>query len=540
MGNRLENFFQQTIFKWCSVLMLIIFVPVLFCVLVIGNNMDYWIGAKLTSLLCPTWVLGSMAVLGAAGFLGILYICRNISLSGKSNMIADMILAGAFLGIFLLNLMVSKEIAYKLGADMLIVRSCGYEVGMGKELGYYAYLSINPNNIPITYFLSRIYGMGLGDYACIAAGCALTSVGGFFACLTVKKLTKKLLPVIACFLAVFLLVECSAWKMVPYTDTYSISFSVMAVYLYLLSRDSDKKDYGKLTEVRRYAFLLVSLLCAGLGGLIKPSVYVVLIAVMGTELFRLVGDMKRLWLHLAAEILFIIVLMCGIGQYKEHMITHLGLEYNKEISASWHHYFRMGLNDATTGGYNPEDAEIFGEFQSEKKEIRNKAELERAFKRLRDKGIPGAAYFYVKKLVRTFNDATFGFGTEVRVYDYYPGLASETPRTELLRSIYWNGRWTGTYHTVCQLVWYILLIGIPGICLMRKRTAGFDILLISCLGILFYQIFFEASARYLFTFSPLLIAASICGFVQYVSLLEGLLQKKKSKNDENSAAAQLK
>lgn len=48
MGNRLENFFQQTIFKWCSVLMLIIFVPVLFCVLVIGNNMDYWIGAKLT------------------------------------------------------------------------------------------------------------------------------------------------------------------------------------------------------------------------------------------------------------------------------------------------------------------------------------------------------------------------------------------------------------------------------------------------------------------------------------------------------------
>lgn len=463
MDTMRQKFCSQTVFKCFSGLMLLTFVPVLFCVLAIGNNMDYWDPIKQRQLLYSTQVLGVLALLGAAAFLGILYLSRNIRMNRKWNLIADLVLLGAFLGIYFLNTMVSREIAFKLPWDIMIVRGCGYYAGISKPLEYYSYLSIYPNNIPISYFLGKIYRTVheqgdfpyVIDYAWMQVGCALISIAGFFACLTVKKLTKKLFPTIVCFLAVFLLVECSAWKMVPYTDTYAISFSIMSVYFYLLSRDSDKREPGDnisskegFSEGKRWVSLILSLACAGVGGVVKPSVYIMLIVIMGMEFFRLLGKEPKKWLYFLADLLLIIAMMWGIGKYKEHMIEYLGLEYNGEISASWHHYFLVGLNDTTTGGYNSDDNSIFGEFQFEKKKVRNKAELERAFERLKEKGFLGVPYFYLKKLVMTFNDATFGWGTEVWVDSYYEGgenLASGTDRTEILRSIYWDGRWTGAY-----------------------------------------------------------------------------------------------
>lgn len=531
MSGKWEKFCGQTVFKWCSGLMLVIFVPVLICVLAIGNKMDYWDHAKQTQLLFSTQVLGGIALVAAAALSGLFYLCRNICLDRKYDLIVNLILAVIFLGIYFLNVMVSRETAFKLSTDAMVVRGCAYYIGTGEPLEYYTYLSIYPNNIPISYFLGRIYRIVREwdnfpyaiDLVWIQVGCALTSIAGFFSCLTMKKLTRKLLSLAVCFVTGFFLVECSAWKMVPYTDSYAISFAVMSAYFYLLSRDSEGAFLKwRFPEGRRYLFFILSLLCAGAGGLVKPNVYIMVIAIMGIEILR-PGRERKVWLYWLVDLLLVAAMMYGIGKYKEHMIGYMGLEYNKEISASGHFYFLMGLNDETTGGYNIEDSAIFGEFQFEKRAVRNKAELERAFERLREKGFPGAPYFYLRKLVMTFNDAMFGWGG-VWVESYYEGdsvLASGTDRTEILRSIYWNGRWTGAYYTVCQLIWYVTIIGLPGICLVKKRNIGYDLLLLISLGLIFYQILFEASAKYLFVFLPLLIVASMCGYEQYVELAKG-------------------
>ncbi len=538
MDNRWQKFCSQTFFMWCSGLMLAVFVPVLFCVLAIGNNMDYWSDAKQTTLLFSTQVLGLLALLGAVVLTGVMYLCRNICLDQKYNWIVNVILFAVFLSIFFLNTMVSREIAYRVPADAMHVSEYGYSAGMRQPLGYCTYLSMCPNNIPISYFLGRIcrtvFDRGnfpyVVDYAWMQMGCAVVTIAGFFSCLTVKKLTKKLLPLIICFLAGFLLVECSALKMIPYTDAYAVSFSVMAAYFYLLSRDSDKESgenlllKGRFAEGRRYLFLILALVNAGLGGLIKPSVYIMIIAVMIMEIMRL---RVRGWLYLLVDLLLVLALMFGIGKYKEHMIEYLGLEYNEDISTGWQYFLMLGQNETTTGVHNPQDAAILGEFQHETKEVRHKVELQRAFERLLEKGFPGAPYFFLQKLVMVFNDATFGWaGTWVE--SYYEGdsvLASGTSRTERLRDIYWNGRWTGAYYTICQLAWYIVIIGLPGICLMKKRNMGYDLLLLSCLGILFYQMLFEARSRYLFVFLPLLIVASVCGYEQYANLAGGFIRK---------------
>ena len=191
----------------------------------------------------------------------------------------------------------------------------------------------------------------------------------------------------------------------------------------------------------------------------------------------------------------------------------------------------MGLNEATTGAYNSEDA-LFGEFQTSRSD-RIEAELERASQRLKDRGLWGDIYFYLRKLVMTFNDGTFGWNMEIYVYDYYPGeMASNTALTQRLRSIYWGNELNydvGGYKTFCQLVWIFAMLGIPGICLADESTREkYGFLIVCFLGIFFYQMLFEARARYLYCFLPAILPMAACGIQHYTCRITAALRKKKA------------
>ena len=58
---------------------------------------------------------------------------------------------------------------------------------------------------------------------------------------------------------------------------------------------------------------------------------------------------------------------------------------------------------------------------------------------------------------------------------------------------------------------------------MKEKYA---VLVVSFLGIFFYQMLFEARARYLLVFFPLLCVMSICGIWQYVDRIHGWIQKR--------------
>jgi len=126
------------------------------------------------------------------------------------------------------------------------------------------------------------------------------------------------------------------------------------------------------------------------GGFIKPNVYLVVIAIVGVEVLRFLEDWKTYWKYLAPAVLFLLILWVGDKGYTNHIIMEIGLDYNAEIEASWHHYFYMGLNENTTGSYDSDCAAIFGEFQFDK-EQRRKAQMERAFALIKERGVGGGA-----------------------------------------------------------------------------------------------------------------------------------------------------
>ena len=205
----------------------------------------------------------------------------------------------------------------------------------------------------------------------------------------------------------------------------------------------------------------------------------------------------------------------------------MGIDSYENVEAGALDYLYMGLNDNTTGSYNGEDTTIYGEFQYEGKVARNKALIQRSWERIAKKGLIGLFYFWLRKMVMTFNDGMFGWSTEVWVlYHYEPIVSTNTALTEFLRQIYWSGPYEGVFNTTMQLIWIYCLCGIPGLCLAKQKQQGNIILLFSFLGIFYYQMLFEARARYLFAFLPLIILAATYGMYQYALIFSQYLGKK--------------
>lgn len=502
------------------IIMGIVFFPVAFCVIFIGIRMDYNEGLKLQALL-PNYALFMIALLGAAAVCLLAYWTKRIRLTPRMNLIVNIALAISFLLLFFLNVRIAKEIAFRLPWDVGVVDVEARKLADGIPLGYNVYFSMYSNNIPLVYFLKQLYVRvrELGSYPYVyefiwlQVNCGLISLGGFFCCLTVKKLTGEILPTALAFLLYTALAGVSPWKIAAYTDTYGMAFPVMCVYFYVCYRDAKR-------EAGRYLFIALSMVSGCVGGLLKPSGYIVVIAVLAVELIGLLTAKGRGWRYFLAEAALAAALLFAKNAYVDYMMEDVGLDFNPEIEASWQNYFYMGLNEESTGSYHPGDAGITGEFQTDKG-ARNQAALERAFARIKEKGFFGTLSFWLRKMTMVFNDGTFGWRGEVWINEAYPeGLAGNDGFTEALRDMFWpGGNHMGRYNTLSQLAWIFCIFGISGICFcpggQRERYA---VAVVAFLGIFFYQMLFEARARYLLVFFPLLGALSVCGVWQYVRL----------------------
>lgn len=363
---------QSVIRGILRVLLLVVFLPVLFCVVMIGNNMDYNEGLKLAARL-PNQVLLLIALVGMALCIFLFWKFKDVVLSYRANWVANGILALLFFALYFVNVWMAKEIGFYPPWDIMVTRGVAYDIAYERPLGYFSYLSMYSNNIPISYILGRLYRKALEmqsypyfyDFIWIQVNCAFISIAGFFSCLLVKKLTKKLMPVIAIFFLYLVLVGISPWKIAPYTDTYGLIFPIICIYCYVCYRKAE-------CLWSKYLCILLSIVFGMLGGFIKPNVYIVVIAILGNEMICFLADYKKRWQFVLTE-LFLVVILAGGGRvYKSHLIDEIGLDYNQEIETSWQYYFYMGLNEESTGSYSS-DLAIIGEFQTSKSD-RNQAE----------------------------------------------------------------------------------------------------------------------------------------------------------------------
>lgn len=509
---------SNTGFLLIFIVMMALFLPVFLCILVFGNNMDYYSFCKLPTLL-PNAVLFAIVLIALMVWIITFYFCRKIKLSTKQGLILDFVLLLFFVVLYFINVEISRNTSYYTGWDPNCVRGYAYLMKNETKIGYDVYLTIYPTNIPISFILGKLYIWATelknysynGEFIWNQVGCLFLSSAGFATCISVKKVTGNFVTTLTAFLLYVACIGITPWKNIPYTDIYAVAFPIFCICFYLYYRDTQKK-------ILKILFLFLTCASGIVGGIIKPTVYIVLIAVFIVEILHFLKNRRERWMYVAMLACCTVALILTANQCQDKMVSEMGLELNPEIAASWQHYFYMGLNENTTGGYNSSDVAAFGQFQFRPQSERNAAELDWAFDRIQERGLVGTLYFWLRKMVMTFNDGTFGWGIgEASLNENFAPIADNNKTAELLRDIFWpHSLYSGRYNTFCQLVWLFCLTNILGICLCKRENRESLAFFPLCfIGIFLYLMLFEARARYLICFVPLIVTVSMIGLHQY-------------------------
>ena len=571
--------FETIIYRTLSILFLAVFLQVLFCVFTIAMKMDYFEAMKPITML-PNFVLFLLALPLGALVVFLIMLGEKHPLKGKWDWITGAGLAVLAVGLYFVMDFIAREVAFFLPWDIDVVRGSALNFAAMRPMGYDFYYSIYSNNIPIVFILGKIikfskeWGYPLHqEYILVQVNCGLMAASVLFAALSVKRLTKNLAATLFTFALGVALIASSGWMMAIYTDTYGQLFPILGVYFYICYRQV-KPLWAKLV------LMVLSIGTLAVGGLIKPSIFVVLIAllmaecvgfvraalnafghktrkatgprtedekngstVVGTVINNHKNPHKREFLAslvcLLAFMAFSLAMYKFSGAVKTEMMNRIGLEFNATLEAGPADYLLMGQNNEHTGAYLNEDTTIFGEFQDTKRSEREKIIFGRAMDRIKDRGFFGNLSFYLRKMVMTFNDGTFGWSTEVwRNGEYDPAVARGTRLTPLLRQVYdatYNTK-NGILNTVQHLIWMVCLIGLaasvlPNLVKYEKKeddepNPGF--LLIIFFGVYFYQMLFEARARYLFVFLPILLIMVLGGYRNLTELFRAILERKKT------------
>ena len=168
-------------------ILLLLFLPVFYCILFYGSHMNYFEAYKLVTV-GGNKVLFLAAVLGVALFSLLYLLLRKIPYNRHTAI--GMVLSSfviCFL-LYLANVNISKCIAFYSGWDCGMVANSARWIFEGGELGYGDYYTIFSNNVPITWLLYRLYSFSSNlpnypynpEFIWIQFQCVMFSAAVFF------------------------------------------------------------------------------------------------------------------------------------------------------------------------------------------------------------------------------------------------------------------------------------------------------------------------------------------------------------------------
>ena len=518
-----------------SLLLLVLFLPVLFCIVYYGTNMNYNELHKIVTLE-GNRVLFLCAVIGAA-VLGILYyFLKKLPYTRRSVMIFTGITFVVCVLFYGINVHISKCIAFYGGWDCGMVANSARWIYEGSDLGYGDYYTIYSNNIPITWLLYKLYSLSASfpgypynpEFIWIQFQCLMLSLAVFCSVLFVLQLSRNLgISVIALiFQSIFLGI--SPWKIIPYTDTSTIAMPVLLLFLYALFRRSKRRE--------KYPLWFGLVFLGSLSGILKATCYVTLIAIVLVDLLWTVLEetpiQARVW-KTGLKTLLAIAALCLGFLCKQGIYQSLQYEYNPDLEIGWSNYMYNGLNEETTGACSDEGLETVRSFAGSPKADRMQYEIDGILSRMQERGIGGTLRFWLHKQVMNFNDGTFSWYQEgyFQAWDY-PEITDSSWK-EPLRDFYWQeGAQYLWFTTISQGLWLFILLGIVAEAgfllwtslsmLLRKQNPGAAMssdtlclsttMIVTFIGMFLFVMLFEARARYLYNTVPVFSVMAVLGY----------------------------
>lgn len=413
-----------------------------------------------------------------------------------------------------------KSIYLSVDWDVFYVKEAAEQYLLGEVSHWYeVYFANNPNNVMmygITILslkigeLLRINGYTL----LVVIGILLNHLAVLLSSFCVYHLTKREGMLYLAYGLGVLLFGLSPWMVAPYTDIFSVVFPIATLYLYLRMKEWEGNIVGKVLVVTILPAVFV---------LLKPTNVFVLLAIGVVELL----SEKRNLIGLLIGLMCFCFLMTASKSLLYHLMDY---QEDESVVKPMEHYFMLGSNYNMVGMYNQPDDEYTCSFEG--KQAKRKADRELAVSRYREMGWEGWMRHIGNKIYLNYSNGIFGWGKEQNFVHSIP--QKESFMETLLCNFYYvggehllieenafgtGGDWFVYYATWRQLIWLLVQIACleTGILYLYKRkekegsNPGFEVVMITLLGVFVFLSVFETNARYLYSFLPLYVVGAVLG-----------------------------
>ena len=526
-----------------AALLLVLFGPVFGYTIFVGNKMNYNEIHKIEALYSNPILL--LFALGALLLFVVLYILLDkipLNRYTKTGTVLFCLFASVLFYVFKVES--SKCIAFYGGWDCGSVANSARWLYEGEGIGSGDYYYIYSNNVPITWLLYVLYRFTSSwsgypytpEFIWIQFQCLMFAIAVFFSVMTVYMVSRKIAPTILTLLTSVVVLGLCPWQIIPYTDGSSIAFPVLVLFLYVAFRRVENKS--------RYLIWLLMVFAGVIGGILKATGYIALIAVLGVDFLWLlfgkesmISRLKKLGLRMALVVCgYVLAVWCRSGMYSD-------LDYvpDYDLQMTWSNYFYNGLNELTTGACSGDGLVIARAYAGYTRKFRQYIELHYAKDRILEKGLDGMIDFWLRKQVMNFNDGTFSWFQEGFFHAWdYPDI-TDSKWKEPLRDFYWQeGPDYKTFVTWSQGTWIFILTGIlaeafyVAISVWTKKQdtenrSVHTLIVVMFLGGFLFVMLFEGRARYLLNLVPVFITMAMFGFSETARGIEKLAARLRTK-----------
>lgn len=398
---------------------------------------------------------------------------------------------------------IARSCWHKMGWDVSTIYTTAEEFAYGLPPTQLGYFSAYPNNAPLTLlhtiplWIAYKLGFAVPFVVLPYIDAVLLHLSAFFCSRCIVRLTPNSAARFFGTILSYGWIALSPYILYPYTDTFSILFPVLILYLYLTSMRPVLK------------WFLISLM-SFIGAAIKPTVLIVLIALVILSVCKMLTQKLSTRKILKAVIIAGVILMGMIpGKlFADCTVVWLTGSTNPAEEHGLGYWFLTGMNGETYGGHSAEDVNYANSF-TEYSERQN-ACFTRAWERLSGRTLTENLHFFAVKAYKAYADGSFASHSSF--------LPLETPkRTDslslFLRSLYFK---RGTLMPYCQTIVQVLWLMVLSLCAytaIRLRSHPVvAVLSLTLLGLTAYLLLFEVWPRYLFLYAPFFVILASMAF----------------------------
>lgn len=400
---------------------------------------------------------------------------------------------------------------------------------------YFYFFPNNLGGLSLLFSMFRIASVfSVTDYYAVAMiGCsALFALSAFFAVLVCRRAFDSSVGILALFM-ILLFPPCYLAGATFYTDSLSVLFPVLTLYLYLRYRDS-KSRKGKI------ALLILLGLCSAVGAYIK---FTVLIALIAIALYHVItrGIVKTLPILLSSALMLAVVFSASSIYFNS---VHMDEQKASQLSTPFSHWIMMSLSK--NGRYNGEDYTFTRSFTEKKikvvkdedgiyhgvieystdRKAQREAIAARIGDRVREHGFGGMCGLFSAKVAIIFGDGTIG---QCGFFTLTP--ANDTPLHSIVMD---GGEFNGAYKKLCSGIFFAMLalvVASAASAVFRKenitdnRGAVRHIISIALFGVLLFFLLWEVSERYITNYILFIIIAAACGLGSFNTAINEVTNK---------------